>query len=67
MSNPFCETCNHEHGPLYICEHYSDERKLKLAGDAAKLRSDLQDPEWCKANGLYGSALAIMKAFMGVE
>jgi hypothetical protein len=70
MKNNWCETCGYEHGPLYICQHYSEERKKEIADKADKLRADMMNPEWVRKqldNGVPLEAIAIMAAFMGLR
>lgn len=50
--NPYCAACKHEHGPLYICPSYDDERKAELRLRAARLRwygiQNFYDREWMR-------------------
>lgn len=34
--NPFCAACNHEHGTLYLCPHYSVEQMAAVHRGRAK-------------------------------
>ncbi len=43
-----CDTCGYTHGPLYICEHYSPERKAELQAATDAYVKQLRDPEWRK-------------------
>jgi hypothetical protein len=51
-ANPFCQSCGHEHGPLYICPSYDDATKAELKLKAARLRwygiQNLYDREWMR-------------------
>jgi hypothetical protein len=70
MPNPFCKPCGHKHGPLYICEHYSPERKAETATAAEKWRLQLMDPEWVKGElkrGIPPEAISIMRWFAGLD
>jgi hypothetical protein len=65
--NRWCEHHEYEHGPLYVCEFYSDELKRELGEQAERFRANLADPEWCAAQDCPPEVIAIMKVFMGVE
>lgn len=65
-----CESCKHAHGPLYICESYSEEKKAEIRKQEAQMVVNLQDPEWCRkqmANGVPAHAIGIFRAFMGID
>lgn len=47
-SNRYCHVCGYDHGPLYICEHYSDELKAEIARADAEWCAKLMDPVWCQ-------------------
>jgi hypothetical protein len=66
----YCETCKHEHGILYICEHYSDEVKADIGAKLEKWVSQLRDPEWVKHQTLSGvppEVIAINRIFAGLK
>jgi hypothetical protein len=68
--NDYCESCGHEHGPLYICPSYSAERKALIQEKAARHRANLQDPEWIQRQldkGVTREAIAVFQAFARVE
>jgi galactose-1-phosphate uridylyltransferase len=51
MSNTytrFCESCNHSHGPLYICPSYPKELKEKIEAESIKWYKQLRDPNWVR-------------------
>lgn len=65
----YCESCGYEHGPLYICESYSDERKAELRAHRERYCANLQNLEWIKeqlANGQSREAIAAFQALAGV-
>jgi hypothetical protein len=66
--NPRCDACGHAHGPLFVCESYSAERKAELRAKAEQLRASFSDPAWLeehKARGVPDEVLAVMRAFLG--
>lgn len=71
MSNyaRFCDSCKHDHGPLYVCPSYPQELKDKILAEEAQARANLQDPEWVKkqiAAGTSMEAVLIMRMFFGL-
>lgn len=69
-SKDWCEPCGHEHGPLYICEHYSEERKAQKQKDSDNFIKCLNDPEWIKKqldNGVPQEAITSFRMFAGLE
>ena len=70
MSNPYCEACGHDHGPLYVCPRYSPERKAAIEASAERTREAMCSPGWVEgqlAKGIPWEAIVIMAAFMGLE
>lgn len=67
MSNPYCDVCKHEHGPLYICPHYSEEKKRELEILGEKFRAYLTTDKALEDLGGDEVALSIFKAMAGVE
>ena len=63
MKSIYCETCKHEHGPLYICEHYPQILKDKLSEAGEAFRKSLHDPEWIKEQQARGIPAAVITAF----
>ena len=69
-SPDWCEVCKQEHGALYICPSYSEERKKKIRKSSDKLQENLRDPKWIQKqidNGVPMEAIEIFKIFSGVE
>lgn len=69
MANPYCEACKHEHGPLYICESYSEERKAEIRMAEATFLANLQDPAWIRSEvekGTPPEVIAILRAMAGI-
>jgi hypothetical protein len=58
--------CSHkyEHGPLYICEEYSEELKEKLYTDAQQFKINLHDPNWVAKQNVDPIIIEIFKLFM---
>ncbi len=67
MSENWCEGCKQEHGPLYICPSFSEEKKALKQAQGDKLRQNLKDPKWVEAQNLEEHELAIFKLFAGIE
>ena len=66
----WCEGCQKEHGELYICESYSEEKKAKKMKNSETLQKCLQDPAWIKKqidNGVPPEVIRIFQIFSGVE
>ena len=64
----WCPTCEHHHGPLYICEHYPQEVKDHLQAKSDGFRRNLRDPAWIQRqldNGISPEVIVIFGAFMG--
>lgn len=69
MSNRYCATCGHDHGPLYICEHYPAELQEEILRADHQWRKNLMDPAWCQKqidNGLPPEGIVIFRALAGV-
>lgn len=65
----YCESCEHGHGPLYICESYPAERKRKLRRDTVEYIRSLNDSGWVQKqidNGVPPEAIAILRAMAGL-
>jgi len=45
IANEYCEYHGYEHGPLYICEYYSDERKKVLRDKQIEFKKLIQSGE----------------------
>jgi len=41
MDDRWCSTCERDHGPLYVCEHYPDSLKDELLKRGQKLREHI--------------------------
>ncbi len=68
--NEYCVTCKQEHGPLYICEHYSEEKKKQIKEASDLFRNYLQDPKWIKEQKKHGTsdaAIATFRIFAGID
>jgi hypothetical protein len=66
VGNPYCESCKQEHGPLYICKSYSEERKAELRKLEAQWIANLQDPEWIKGELRKGTPPEVTAIFRGL-
>lgn len=69
-SPDWCEACQKEHGPLFICDSYSEERKAKIRKSDEAYRKCLRDPKWIQKqmdNGVPPEAIEIFKALAGEE
>ena len=66
----WCEACQKEHGELYICPHYSEEKKKELREQADRIRADMCRPGYVQEQldkGMPIEVIAIMAWFMGLE
>jgi hypothetical protein len=61
--NRYCSNCKHEHGPLYICESYTEELKQELEEKRKKWIEYLNDPN----SPIDTTTRAIFKWFAGVK
>lgn len=69
MANEWCDTCGHEHGPLYICEHYDAERKARIQDASDKWIDQLSNPKWLQEQidkGVPPLVLGIFQCFAGL-
>ncbi len=44
----WCEAHNVYHGPLYMCDAYTDELKREIAAKQQTWKRNLEDPEWVR-------------------
>lgn len=66
----WCNTCNHYHGSLYVCEHYPVDVKQMLHENGDQFRKNLRDPGWRQRqidNGVPPLAIAVFTAFAGSD
>ena len=67
-NNEYCEACGHDHGPLYVCEHYSEEKKAEKRAASERFQANLRDPRWVREQTKRGvplMAVQIMGMFVG--
>lgn len=65
----WCDTCNQNHGPLYLCEFYSKELQEEITEQSNKFQENLSNPTWIQEqlnNGTSVECIEIMKMFAGV-
>ena len=70
MDNPYCNHCDQEHGPLYVCPHYSSERQAAIAEKAAIWKAQLENEDYMREQleeGDDGSGLMIQCCFAGAD
>lgn len=46
--NRWCEAHGHEHGPLYICEHYPKRLRAEIAEKNKQFRANVKSRAWWK-------------------
>jgi hypothetical protein len=64
----YCESCQHEHGPLYICASYSDDLKTSIEAEQEQYVAMLNDPKWIEQmNKKDPLAVHIFRAFTGLD
>jgi hypothetical protein len=44
----WCQVCGHEHGPLYICEHYTAALRMELEEKTRKFQANVRSRAWWK-------------------
>ena len=67
--NRYCESCKHDHGPLYVCPSYDADTKAEIAAQSERWIANLQDPAWIKSQldkGVEPGAIAIFQAMAGL-
>ena len=66
----YCEPCGLVHGPLYVCEHYSDAKKAEMKAASDRWIANLMDPEWVEAEmakGVPSIAITMARIFAGID
>lgn len=66
----WCATEGTWHGPLYICEYYTDEIKAEIEKSQGQFRKNLTDPIWIEkqiAGGVRPFEIAVMRWMAGLN
>jgi hypothetical protein len=63
--------CGYKHGPLYICDDYSDELKKQIQEEKIRFIEHLSNDDWCKRQVLFNNippyAINIYRALAGIK
>lgn len=66
----WCQGCRYIHGPLYVCEHYPEDLRIRIKKQGDEWRRNLLDPVWVAARmaeGLPREAIEISRALAGIS